>query len=236
MRSRVDEVIEFILAAIESGRFAIDGRLPAEDELAQQAGASRLAVREAVKILAAQRVLNPVQGRGTFVNPIGTWLSIDAMIRVNQGSPMDVLLQLVEVRGYIEIGAAEHFARLATDEQLAQLHAHLDEMVAAHHATDVPAMVAADLAFHQLILDGCGNPFIAATMQPLSRALVAARRETSAIPQMREHAIREHRQVLQALEGRDPRAARKAMRAHMRQTADDTRSYFGRVGDEASIG
>ena len=236
MRSRVDEVIEFILAAIESGRFAIDGRLPAEDELAQQAGASRLTVREAVKILAAQRVLNPVQGRGTFVNPIGTWLSIDAMIRVNQGSPMDVLLQLVEVRGYIEIGAAEHFARVATDEQLAQLHAHLDEMVAAHHATDVPAMVAADLAFHQLILDGCGNPFIAATMQPLSQALVAARRETSAIPQMREHAIREHRQVLQALEGRDPRAARKAMRAHMRQTADDTRSYFGRIGDEASIG
>ncbi|MFT4217355.1 MAG: FadR/GntR family transcriptional regulator [Micropruina sp.] len=226
MRSRVEEIVEFILAAIETGRFAIGGRLPGEDELAEQAGASRLTVREAVKTLAAQRVLNAVQGRGTFVNPVEKWISIEALMRVNRGSPMDVLLQLVEVRGYIEIGAAEHFARVVTDEQLAQLRAHLDEMIAAHAVTDVPRVIAADLAFHQLILDGCDNPFIAATMQPLGRALVEGRRETSAVPQMREHAIHEHGNVLAALERRDPPAARKAMRSHMRQTAADTRTYF----------
>lgn len=226
MRSRVDEVVEYILAAIESGRFAVGGRLPAEDELARQAGASRLTVREAVRVLAAQRVLNAVQGRGTFVNPVERWISIDALMRLNPAGPMDVLLQLVEVRGYLEIGAAEHFARVVTDAQLAQLRRHLDDMVAAHQATDVPAMIAADLAFHQVILDGCDNPFIAATMQPLSRALREARRETSAVPQMREHAIEQHRLVLDALRRRDPVAARKAMRSHMRQTADDTRTYF----------
>lgn len=234
MRSRVEEVVEFILAAIESERFAIGGRLPAEDDLAQQAGASRLTVREAVKILAAQRVLSAVQGRGTFVNPIEKWISIEALVRVNQANPMDVLLQLVEVRGFIEIGAAEHFARAATDEQLARLRAHLDDMIAAHAATDLPKMIAADLAFHQLILDGCENPFIAATMQPLSRALVEARRETSAVPQMREHAIHEHGKVLDALERRDPPAARKAMRSHMRQTAADTRTYFPPADERAA--
>lgn len=225
--SRVDDVVEFILAEIEAGRFAAGDKLPGEAELAAQAGASRLTIREAVKTLAAQRVLDPVQGRGTFVNPVEKWLSVEALMRMQRGNAMDVLLQLVEVRGFIEIGAAEHFARVVTDEQIEQLRLHAEAMIAAHEASDVARMMTEDLAFHQVILDGCENPFLTATLQPLSRVLVDARRATSSVPEMRAHAIEQHNLVLEALERRDPPAARKAMRSHMRQTANDTRTYFG---------
>lgn len=231
MQSRVEAVVEFILGEIEAERFPVGGKLPAEEQLAEQAGASRLTLREAVKTLAAQRVLSAVQGRGTYVNPVEKWISVEALMRMQQANPMDVLLQLVEVRGFIEIGAAGHFAESVTDDQLAQLRSDLAAMVVAHEADDVMGVMAADLAFHQRILDGCDNPFIAATMQPLSRALMEARRETSGVPQMREHAIAEHRRILAGLERRDRAAARKAMRSHMRQTAADTRTYFGRGGE-----
>ena len=227
--SRVDEVVEFILGSIASSQFTIGGQLPAEDDLATRAGASRLTVREAVKVLASQRVLNAVHGRGTFVNPVEKWISVDAVMRVQDANPVDVLLQLFQVRGFIEVGAAEAFASKVTDEQLDELRRHLADMVDAHAHTDVPRMVAADLAFHQTILDGCDNPFIAATMQPISRALVEARRETSKLRQMREHAIDEHSKILAALESRDRVAARKAMRSHMRQTQADARVFFDRT-------
>lgn len=229
--SRVDEVIESLLSVIESGRYAPGSRLPAEEELAVETGASRLTVREAVRVLAAQRVLDVRQGRGTFVNPVDKWTSIEALMRVQQANPLEVLVQLFQVRGFIEIGAAELFATRVTDEQLDVLRGQLADMQTAHAEVDVARMVAADLAFHQTILDGCGNPFIAATMLPLARPLVEARRETSKLPQMREHAIEEHGKILAALVERDRVAARKAMRSHMRQTQDDTRVFFDRSGE-----
>lgn len=229
--SRVDEVIESLLSVIESGRYAPGSRLPAEEELAVETGASRLTVREAVRVLAAQRVLDVRQGRGTFVNPVDKWISVEALMRVQQANPLEVLVQLFQVRGFIEIGAAELFATRVTDEQLDVLRGQLADMQAAHAEVDVARMVAADLAFHQTILDGCGNPFIAATMLPLARPLVEARRETSKLPQMREHAIEEHGKILAALVERDRVAARKAMRSHMRQTQDDTRVFFDGSGE-----
>lgn len=226
--SRADAVVEFILSAIEAGTFRVGDQLPGESDLAELSGASRLTVREAVKVLAAQRVLEVLQGRGTFVAPVEQWLSVDALMRVQGANQADVMGQLLDVRGYLEVGAAERFATLVTDEQLDQLRRHLSDMVEAHSREDVPRMVAADLAFHDVILNGCQNPFLIATLQPLARSLVEARRETSKYGGIREHAIDEHRKVLLALEARDRVAARKAMRSHMRQTQRDTQVHFNR--------
>lgn len=228
--TRVDEVTEFILEAIASGRFPIGERLPGEEALAVLADASRLTLREAVSALAAQRVLDPVQGRGTFVNDPSQWLSVDALLRVQRDGLTDTLLHLVEVRGFLEIGAAERFARVASEAQLSELARQLDRMVAADAAGDYEQVTEADLAFHRVIIEGSGNPFIAVAMAPLAGALTESRRATSNVSAMREHAISEHSKVLLALRAHDAAAARKAMRSHMRQTADDIRRFFGSAG------
>ncbi|MCB0116715.1 MAG: FadR family transcriptional regulator [Caldilineaceae bacterium] len=223
--TRVDDVTSYILDAIADGRFPPGEQLPGEEKLAEFADASRLTLREAVKTLAAQGILRPVQGRGTFVNPVERWISLDAIMRVRQGSAKDAILQLVEVRGFLEIGAAEGFARNATDAEIDALAGHLDTMREAHAAGDVTAVMEADLAFHHVIIEGSGNPFIAAAMAPLAKVLADARRATSAIPQMRAHAIDEHTKILKAVSERDGAAARSAMRSHMRQTRRDTEAY-----------
>lgn len=225
-QSRVDEVVDFLLDGIEQGRFPIDGRLPSEEALAELSGASRLTVREATKVLAAQRVLRSVQGRGTFVAPVNEWLGIEALVRVRQGNPAEVLAQLFEVRAMIEIGAAERFAGLVTDAELDKLELHLAELSRAHAEGDAVAAAEADWAFHEVIIEGCDNPFLAATMQPLTRALREARRETSKLPVMREHAVAAHAKVIEALRARDRAAARQAMRAHMRETRSDSERFF----------
>jgi len=226
-QSLVDRVREAILDAVASGRYPVGSQLPPEDALAAEVGASRLTTREAVKMLAAQRVLRPIHGRGTFVNEVSQWVAIDAVSRMQPGRTGEVLRQLFEVRSMLEIGAARLFATVATPADLATMRSQLDAMRAAHAAGDAAAMMAADLAFHAVILEGCDNPFVAAALQPISRALVDARRETSRLPQMREHAIEEHAKVIAALETGDPDAAATAMASHMQQTIDDSADAFG---------
>jgi GntR family transcriptional repressor for pyruvate dehydrogenase complex len=137
--SLVETVTERLLDRVVSGEFGEGDALPPEPALAEQSGASRLTVREAVKVLASQNVLSPVQGRGTYVNPVTRWTSLEALVRVQRGDASKVIAQLVEVRGMIEVGAAELFAGRTTDAELEAMGSDLAAMREAHARTDVDA-------------------------------------------------------------------------------------------------
>jgi GntR family transcriptional repressor for pyruvate dehydrogenase complex len=137
--------------------------------------------------------------------------------------------RLIEVRRIVEVGAAELAAERRTDEDTARLEAQLAEMAAADEAGDVDAFVAADLAFHQTVLDAAGNGLIAALLGPLSRLLVPARRQTSEFDDIRRHALDYHAAIVEAIRASDPEQARRAMHDHIDQTQEDLRVYVLRT-------
>lgn len=226
--SRVDETIEGLLDRIVAGKFSGDGLnvLPAEGMLAEEFEVSRLTIREAVKVLVSQRVLHRVQGRGTYVNPTSSWISLAALVRARQGDIVEAIVQLVEVRAMIEVGAIELLAARGAQEVIPGLETDLGKMVQAHEQADVAAFVHADLQFHERILDACGNPFVPATFAPISEALKSARHRTSSMVVIREHAIAEHSKIVEALKTTSVRAASDAMRAHLKQTRDDANAHL----------
>ncbi|MET9834770.1 FadR/GntR family transcriptional regulator [Streptomyces sp. NPDC006385] len=224
-----DEIAERLLTAVIEGDHPPGSMLPPEGELAVRYGASRLTIREAVKVLRSQNVVRVVRGRGTLVNPPDRWTALEPMIRAATAAPRAkggvVSERLIEARRMIEIGAVELAARRRTDEDLDELRRLLDEMRAAAAARDTEMFVDADIAFHDVVMRAAGNAFIPLLFEPFGRLLIEGRRETSAIPEIREHAIAHHVLILQALETGDPDKARRAMHAHMAQTADDLRTY-----------
>lgn len=224
--SLVDAVTARLLDAIASGEFPEESRLPPESELAHRFEVSRLTVRESVKALASQQLLKSVQGMGTYVLPASQWTSLDALVQVRKGDAVEALAQLVEVRTMIEVGAIELFVRHCTTQDLGRMAEDLADMEKAHAATNVPAFVSADMAFHGRILTGCGNPFVGATFTPISRALTDGRSRTSTVPKIREHAIVKHGIILTALHTGSPQAAGAAMRDHLIQTRDDAKKYL----------
>lgn len=219
--SLVHVVTHQILDGIAQSRFPPGSVLPSEDELAKLMEASRPTCREAVKILCTQEVLRSVQGRGTFVNPVRKWISLDAILRMHDANLHDAMIQLIEVRTLIEIGAAEMFAPLCREENLELMECDLDAMRSTHAAQNVAAFVNADLAFHHRILEGCGNPFITATLRPIASALQEGRVQTSSVPEIRTNAIVEHANIIAALRTGSPEAAGAAMRHHLDQTRRD---------------
>jgi GntR family transcriptional repressor for pyruvate dehydrogenase complex len=229
-KSLVNTVADDLLDRIVAGEFPPSALLPGEQELTTQHDVSRVTVREAVKTLEAQGVVRVERGRGTFVNPLHRWTSMEAVLRAAADGENDetASIQLIELRRIFETGASALAATKMTEDDFDALRACVDRMRDAHARADVDDFVAADLAFHDVILHAASNIFLTVLFQPLTRVLTTRRRETSKVAQIQAHAIVEHDRVIAALESRDPSAARSAMESHMNQTMADLRRYvFG---------
>jgi len=224
--SLVDVVAAALLERVVDGRTPPGQLLPPEAELAAEHDVSRLTVREALKVLQTQGVIEVQRGRGTVVRPMSTWTAIDAVALAHDRSGGDqAALQLLQLRRMVESGAAELAATHRTDADLADLERHLAAMRAAHDAADVAAFVAADIAFHDVVFRASGNPFVAVLLGPLSAVLRVRREETSRHEPVQVNAIAEHTGVLEAVRSADPASARAAMDSHMDQTLADLRRY-----------
>lgn len=225
-KSLVGVVADELLDRIIHGEFPPGATVPGEHELSARYEVSRMTVREAMKTLQAQRILSVERGRGTFVNPLNRWSSLEAVLRAaSEGkNEAEASVQLIELRRMLETGACELAAGRITAEETGQLFAYVDEMRQAHGINDVAAFVAADLAFHGLILQASGNVYVSVLFEPLHRVLEKRRTETSAVPVIQEHAIGHHQAIAEALQSGNAERAREAMDAHMQQTLDDLKT------------
>ncbi|SDE31278.1 FadR/GntR family transcriptional regulator [Glycomyces harbinensis] len=225
--SRTHEVVEQVLDAIIDGAIRTGEPLPPEGVLAEELGVSRLTLREAVRLLQAQGVIVQVPGRRHRVAPVAQWSGLEAVVRHarSAGERERSSLELLEVRMMIETGAAQLAAVRRSEADLDAMRREVERMQAAHERTDVDAFVAADLEFHEVILRAADNRILVAALLPLTAMLAETRSETSAVFEIREHAIAEHEAVVAAIESGDPLAARDAMASHMDQTRGDLVEY-----------
>lgn len=226
-KSLVDVVADELLDRIVAGEFPPGSGVPGELELSARHEVSRMTVREAMKTLVARRILRVERGRGTFVNPLNQWSSLEAVLRFASEGQDDaaVAVQLIELRRMLETGAAEIAAGRIADEELVGMDEQLALMRAAHEANDVDRFVAADLAFHDLILHASGNVFVAVLFEPLTRILASRRAQTSKVVQIQINALAEHANIMDAMRSHDAERARLAMDRHMEQTLNDLKTY-----------
>lgn len=223
----VDVVADELLDRIVSGEFLPGASVPGELELSARHEVSRMTVREAMKTLEAQKILRVERGRGTFVNPLNRWASLEAVLRATSEGANDAsaAVQLIELRRMLETGACELAAGRISDAGIQALRGQLESMRRAHGDNDVAAFAEADLAFHDILLQASENVFVAVLFEPLHRVLEKRRMETSAVPEIQAHAIGFHQRIVDAVVSRDAQKAREAMDAHMKQTLDDLRTY-----------
>ncbi len=228
-RSLAENLADELVNDIIAGRYPPNSPLPSETELAAQTGVSRLTVREAVKALSARDVVRVEHGRGTFVNPADHWSVLDPVLLIarsaQEADKLALPRKLIEARRVVEVAVAELAAERRTAEDLEDMEESLGRMRAAAASSDVSAFVAADIAFHQHVMDAAGNSFITSLFDPLSRILQLTRHQTSAHAPVREHAIEHHQRILDAVRRGTPTKAGRAMRDHMNQTEHDMDTY-----------
>jgi GntR family transcriptional repressor for pyruvate dehydrogenase complex len=210
--SVVSEVAERLLGYFTSGEIAVGTRLPAERQLAASLGVGRSAVREALAALEILGIVIVRPGSGTYLRDgISELLPRTLSWGLMLGAPRT--RELVELRGGLEVQAAQLAAQRITDDALDRMRANLATMDGS--LEDLVTFVEADAAFHREIAAASGNQVLQELLQSIrsllriwvDRALTDEGHAASALA--------EHRGIFLALESRDEAAVTAAMRSHM---------------------
>jgi DNA-binding FadR family transcriptional regulator len=210
-------LFEQLAEQIKSGRFAAGARLPTEQALTRAAGVSRTVVREAVAALRAEGLVITRQGVGAFASAEPQ----RAPFRIEPESLQSLadILNVMELRLGVEIESAGIAAERATRAQRRAIGAALEAIERA--ADGGRSAVDEDLALHRAIAEATGNAEFPRFLQFIGRHLIP-RRTVSGLPErmggQRAYLAliqEEHRRIYKAIEARDPKAARDAMRRHL---------------------
>ncbi|MFC5722444.1 FadR/GntR family transcriptional regulator [Streptomyces gamaensis] len=171
-RSRlVDQVIAELRKQIVSGEWPVGSRIPTEPELVEQLGVARNTVREAVRALAHNGLLDIRQGSGTYVVATSELAGVMHR-RFADSDPLDV----AELRGALEVRAARLAARRRTEQDLVRLAALLERRELAWRSGDAERFVEADATLHAAVVSAAHNEVLAAVYADLGGVLRAGLR------------------------------------------------------------
>ena len=215
-----EQIVQQIEESILGGALRPGDQLPAERELAQQFGVSRTAVREAVKCLREKGLVEAFSGKGTFVTNSTSQAirqSLDLMTRIGQP---EGFMHLVELRQMLEPEIAALAATRMDDQLLTTMHEAVATMD--NHLHDAHTYIEADLDFHLAMAEAAGNPLVLSLLDSIVGLLREQRLRIFRVDGGPERGQFHHKRILDAIERRNPEAARKLMRAHLRQVHQDS--------------
>jgi len=176
-----------------------------EKELAERYKGSRTPVREAAVRLQNDRLLRIVPNRGYFVSQI----------------TLQVLNDIYEFRCAVECAAAELAAIKGTDQELLRKLAELSQVTCSPEDREsCVQFIESDTAFHVTLARLSRNQMV---VQAVSEARSQMERIMFAaidINYFGEAPGREHREILKAIQDRDPELARRRMYEHIMQSKD----------------
>ena len=217
-----DRVVRLVVDRALDGTYPPGTLLPREQDLAVEAGVSRLTVREGIRVLRTKNVVQIHRGRGTLVNPVDNWAPLDAQLLIAQcqypARARALARQLMELRQIVEVGLAGLAAERSDRSSVLAIEDALQQMRDTD-VVDLAAFNAADLAFHDAVMAAADNELIVAILHPIRGLLQEMRRRTGAHAELHARALSEHAAILDAIASGDPARARTIMGAHLSFTS-----------------
>ena len=206
-------VSDHLQALILRGGLKPGAKLPSQRDLAEQLGVSRPSLREAISVLEVMGLVKVRIGSGVYVNEVAGRAPLWRFSE--RCSPRDVY----EARHGLESQAA-HLAALRCDETGAtRLRSATAAMRDALALDDIPAMAAADAAFHDCVFELTANPVLAGMYRPVRDMMMETQRLPMTLRVRLGDTLREHEQVCERITDHDGPGAEAAMRNHIHAAA-----------------
>jgi GntR family transcriptional regulator, trigonelline degradation regulator len=183
-----------LCALITDGTYKPGDRIT-ERELCERLNASRPSIRETLRQLEAEGLLDIYPNRGAVVRKLST----------------DTVLNLWEVRQALEAVAAERFARHGSPEQVERLEDAIRRMDAALRARDRKNIKLAKSAIFEAFAAGAQNHLLAAYIRQINVRLSFLWSTSLMVAGRPAESIKEMRALLVAIRNRSPEAARAAV-------------------------
>jgi DNA-binding GntR family transcriptional regulator len=204
-RSLHGEMVEHLRDMILSGEL-VPGEKISEQQLCSRFGVSRTPLREALKVLAAEGLIELLPNRGAVV------------ARITEKEIED----LFPIIGALEGLAGEQICDHADDAGLDELRTLHDRLVDAYQQGDELAYLRFNRLFHLRLMELSQNQALVGLYHQLLARIHVARFIIRKTPETWRLAVEEHQQIIAALERRDRTEAGALLRHHMTVTGART--------------
>ena len=195
-------------------------KLPNENELATEFGVSRATLREAIRSLVTQGVLEVTHGKGTFVSKeVKNYRDIQfgdlGKLRMRLGD-------LFELRRVVETEAVAMACERASNEEIETILSLGKQVASCIHerANRTPA----DEQFHKAIAVASHNEFMVHLVPMIYRAVSETLVKMGTDELFARNTLQDHALIMEALTNRDASMARNAMAIHMSHAIQSLRA------------
>ncbi len=215
-RKLFEDVAAHIRQLIVTRQLKAGDRLPSERELSTRYGVGRPSVREALRMLSQEGLLEVQAGEGAFVRrpSFPSYLkSMGASLGALIGRDASTLLELWDVRRVLEVETTSMAAERAEREDLERLRRALDD-----NARDVrsPARFKfSDVRFHRAIAEATHNRILLFFYDALADLMLKTRETALTVRGAAPDALASHARILRAIEGRTAQVAGREMARHL---------------------
>jgi DNA-binding GntR family transcriptional regulator len=204
-----EQVTQQLRQMLVEGRIAPGAKLN-ERELAQELQVSRTPLREAIKMLAAEGLVELVPNRGAIALAL---------------SEADVL-NTFEVMAGLEGLSGELAAQRITNAELAEIRAMQFEMMGAYTRADLSNYYRINSMIHAAINAAAKNPVLTSTYNQVNARLQALRFRSNQNGEKWKRAVKEHEKMVEALSARDGAALRALLQQHLYNKRDAVMAQF----------
>ena len=208
-----DEVADRMRELINDGELEPRARVN-ESELTERFGISRTPLREAIKILATEGLLELLPNRGARV----------ASISRNE------LEEMIEIIAGLEATACDLACRMITDEEIAEIEAKHREMVAAWQGRDEANYFRLNREIHEAIMGASRNTKLRSLYVRLTGRIQRSRYSAHQTEAQWAKAVEEHEQMIALLRARDSEGLASLMRLHIRSKKPVIAAMYGEEG------
>ncbi|HWU11651.1 MAG TPA: FadR/GntR family transcriptional regulator [Streptomyces sp.] len=203
-----DQVIAQLRNQITSGEWPVGSRIPTEPELVEQLGVARNTVREAVRALAHNGLLDIRQGSGTYVVATSELAGVMHR-RFADADPRHV----AELRSTLESSAARLAALRRTDRDLRQLDALMARREEVWASGDAEAFVAVDATLHLAVVAASHNDVLTELYADLNDLLRDYLRDDVGT-ELGPEELMDHTRLVEAIRAGDAATAAAEAAAH----------------------
>lgn len=217
-KQKVYEIIfQQIQHEITSGQLKMGDKLPSERELAVQYSVSRTSIREALRLLELNDLVEIRQGDGTFVKNSAQQAFQNQLTNVVLKTDQTTLYEMLEVRLILESQCAALAALRATGQDIENIARTLELM---KNTDDEETGLQADLDFHMAIAKAANNSVLAqliASFTPHMRNTIeATRKHRLSSTENIARTFEEHKAIYIAISRGESERAKSLMEDHIR--------------------
>lgn len=211
----LDSVAKRMIQLLMDGHYKAGEQLPSEYELASQFKVGRGTIREAIKALAIVGFVWSERGKGTFVADRSEFLVGPISLGFDSSTNLE---SLIDTRKLMEVHIAQLAAKRADRKAIIDLESHVAAMEDAARKGDLEDYLRADMAFHFAIANAAQNPLLSQLLMLIRNLMKKWISLSLRIAGAADEALRQHRQILEAIRQGDEGLAGEAMSRHLEET------------------